>query len=91
MNSTSLPILRLQVVEVVVFLQTIEVYIVGALISLIEFALSQTGMISGLPAKLSCLLADVLNSYAALLKFIIAVFFDLKFFLYDAEVAALGY
>ena len=40
-------------------------------------------------AKLSCLLTDVLNSYATLLKFIVAVFFNHKLFLDDAEVTAL--
>ena len=72
----------------VIFLQTVEVYIV-VVISLINFALSHTGMINVRAAKLSRLLTDILNSYAALLEFIIAVFFDHELFLYDAEITAL--
>ena len=76
-------------VKVIVVLQSVQVYIVGALIRLVEFALSQTGSISGLSEKLNCFLADILQGYTALLKLIIAVFLNLQFFGYDAEVATL--
>ena len=76
-------------VKVIVVLQSVQVYIFGALIRFVEFALSQTSSISGLSAKLNCFLANILQGYTALLKLIIAVFLNLKFLGYDAQVTAL--